>query len=127
MYKQIIGQEIPEKVVNDFCNRIFTSRYKHSRFVLIDCRYHYEFEGGHVKGALNIIDPAVVKKLFFIPEWINNIDYIDFLLEYGGSRIDIQEANQIIRKFQTKLMIKKNNSIQSKMNKIGINKGGSQK
>ncbi|EYC21649.1 hypothetical protein Y032_0019g3941 [Ancylostoma ceylanicum] len=35
------------------------------RYVLIDCRYPYEYEGGHVKCAVNIHDQNELEKLFF--------------------------------------------------------------
>ncbi|EJW88723.1 hypothetical protein WUBG_00368 [Wuchereria bancrofti] len=35
------------------------------KYALIDCRYPYEYEGGHIKGALNIYDPVVLENTFF--------------------------------------------------------------
>ncbi|GMR59619.1 hypothetical protein PMAYCL1PPCAC_29814, partial [Pristionchus mayeri] len=34
-------------------------------YALIDCRYPYEFEGGHIKGATNVYDPKLIEYLFF--------------------------------------------------------------
>ncbi|KAK6756139.1 hypothetical protein RB195_014493 [Necator americanus] len=35
------------------------------KYVLIDCRYPYEFNGGHIKGAINIYDTAKCEEVFF--------------------------------------------------------------
>jgi M-phase inducer phosphatase 2 len=37
---------------------------KISEYVIIDCRYDYEFEGGHIKGALNLNTEDQIKKLY---------------------------------------------------------------
>uniref|UniRef100_A0A0N5AM12 protein-tyrosine-phosphatase n=1 Tax=Syphacia muris TaxID=451379 RepID=A0A0N5AM12_9BILA len=37
----------------------------HKRFFLIDCRYPYEYIGGHIKGAVNVYDPNEIGKVFF--------------------------------------------------------------
>jgi rhodanese-related sulfurtransferase len=34
-------------------------------FTVIDCRFDYEFEGGHIKGALNLNSPIKVEEYFF--------------------------------------------------------------
>lgn len=34
-------------------------------YALIDCRYPYEFEGGHIKGATNVYDPQLIDSRFF--------------------------------------------------------------
>ncbi|VDK85654.1 unnamed protein product [Litomosoides sigmodontis] len=36
-----------------------------AKYALIDCRYPYEYRGGHIKGALNIYDPVVLENSFF--------------------------------------------------------------
>ncbi|MCP9262688.1 hypothetical protein DINM_006045 [Dirofilaria immitis] len=35
------------------------------RFILIDCRYPFEFLGGHIRGAYNLFDPAAVEAVFY--------------------------------------------------------------
>ncbi|WKY11630.1 hypothetical protein Q1695_003309 [Nippostrongylus brasiliensis] len=35
------------------------------RYLLVDCRYPYEYEGGHVKCAVNIHDQNELEKIFF--------------------------------------------------------------
>ena len=32
---------------------------------IIDCRFNYEFDGGHIQGASNINDPDTLKEIFF--------------------------------------------------------------
>ncbi|CAG9537099.1 unnamed protein product [Cercopithifilaria johnstoni] len=35
------------------------------RFVIIDCRYPFEFNGGHIRDAHNLFDPAEVENFFY--------------------------------------------------------------
>ncbi|KAI6224250.1 M-phase inducer phosphatase [Aphelenchoides fujianensis] len=35
------------------------------KFVLIDCRYPFEYEGGHVKNAINIFNPELISCMFY--------------------------------------------------------------
>lgn len=38
---------------------------EYDKLFIIDCRYIYEFEGGHISGAMNCNDPIELKKIFF--------------------------------------------------------------
>lgn len=29
----------------------------HTHYIIIDCRFEYEYEGGHINGAINLNDP----------------------------------------------------------------------
>ncbi|XP_045782952.1 uncharacterized protein LOC123879342 isoform X2 [Maniola jurtina] len=40
-----------------------------SEFQVIDCRYPYEFEGGHIAGAVNLYTPELVLSLVEQPRW----------------------------------------------------------
>ena len=70
-------------------------------FILVDCRFEYEFEGGHIINAVNINDPSVIKYLF-----IDNEDlFADFKFRkhfnhFKNSIIDLQKAHWIIREFR---------------------------
>ncbi|EGT57195.1 hypothetical protein CAEBREN_20667 [Caenorhabditis brenneri] len=35
------------------------------RYVLVDCRYPFEFDGGHIKHAINFYDRETINRLFF--------------------------------------------------------------
>uniref|UniRef100_A0A915CY39 protein-tyrosine-phosphatase n=1 Tax=Ditylenchus dipsaci TaxID=166011 RepID=A0A915CY39_9BILA len=35
------------------------------KFILIDCRYPFEFNGGHIKGSINLHDTAKLQDVFF--------------------------------------------------------------
>ena len=32
--------------------------------MIVDCRFDYEYQGGHIKTAININDPAQMKEFF---------------------------------------------------------------
>ncbi len=40
------------------------SNFNSNNLILIDCRYDYEFQGGHIHQAINIYDPDVIKTIF---------------------------------------------------------------
>jgi len=33
-------------------------------YLVIDCRFDYEYQGGHINNAINITDPEVMKDFF---------------------------------------------------------------
>ncbi|VDM39261.1 unnamed protein product [Toxocara canis] len=35
------------------------------KFVIVDCRYPYEYEGGHISGAINLHDPSLLQEVFY--------------------------------------------------------------
>jgi len=52
----------------------------YSDFLIIDCRYDYEFRGGHINEALNILSPEILEQIFFTnkhllynPEYIQDL------------------------------------------------------
>uniref|UniRef100_A0A0K0ERS3 M-phase inducer phosphatase n=1 Tax=Strongyloides stercoralis TaxID=6248 RepID=A0A0K0ERS3_STRER len=46
----------------------------YSKYILVDCRYPYEFKGGHIKGAVNFYDSDQVSNLFFPKEESKAVD-----------------------------------------------------
>ncbi|KHN79996.1 M-phase inducer phosphatase cdc-25.1 [Toxocara canis] len=45
------------------------------KYIVVDCRYPYEYNGGHVRGAINMFDPSLVEQIFYpnSPEKFNEI------------------------------------------------------
>ncbi|VDN03263.1 unnamed protein product [Thelazia callipaeda] len=41
-------------------NDIFLKHY-----ILIDCRYPFEYDGGHIRGARNLFDPVKIEDVFY--------------------------------------------------------------
>lgn len=51
-----------------------------SKYIIVDCRYGYEYEGGHIKGAILIESPEILEKIFFTHrELLQNPNYIEDL------------------------------------------------
>jgi M-phase inducer tyrosine phosphatase len=38
---------------------------KSQPFIVIDCRFDYEFKGGHINNALNLDSPVKIEEYFF--------------------------------------------------------------
>lgn len=38
-----------------------------TEYTVVDCRYPYEYEGGHIRGAVNLITKDAVKSLLETP------------------------------------------------------------
>jgi rhodanese-related sulfurtransferase len=47
---------------NTLANLLKTSTHP---LLIIDARFDYEFEGGHIKGALNLNTPEALEEFFF--------------------------------------------------------------
>lgn len=43
-------------------NELLNSQKSH---IIIDCRFDYEYKGGHIKGAINFTDPKQIEQFFF--------------------------------------------------------------
>ncbi|XP_062851158.1 M-phase inducer phosphatase 2 [Trichomycterus rosablanca] len=60
------------------------------RLFIIDCRYPYEFEGGHIKGALNFHHEDQVEECFFkqpiLPEFSDKRVLLVFHCEFSSER-----------------------------------------
>ncbi|KAI1719779.1 rhodanese-like domain-containing protein [Ditylenchus destructor] len=46
------------------------------KFILVDCRYPFEYNGGHIRHAVNIFDPSRIKEIFYPenPQCYNGIN-----------------------------------------------------
>lgn len=54
------------------------------KLFIIDCRYPYEYQGGHINGALNVNDPQILQKLFYETPIPNSL--IVFHCEFSHNR-----------------------------------------
>uniref|UniRef100_A0A0N4Z0D6 protein-tyrosine-phosphatase n=1 Tax=Parastrongyloides trichosuri TaxID=131310 RepID=A0A0N4Z0D6_PARTI len=80
------------------------SRFQ-DKYILIDCRYPYEFEGGHVNGAMNFYTPDNISSVFFpedecLAKSIKNkvpIFYCEFSQKRGPGMADALRAEDRIR------------------------------
>ena len=112
----------PEETRGDKCDNFFQSLYlgkfERVKVIPIDCRYKYEFEGGHVKGAFNICDPLVLTKLFFKHSWMHTREFLDFIDRFRDSHIDKKMAEKILYEYEIMLLKKQNKKIDLKMKRI---------
>ena len=52
--KDAIPRVTPETVADLVHNGLMVNEHCHHKLVIIDCRYPYEYEGGHIPGAINV-------------------------------------------------------------------------
>ena len=66
------------------------------RLVVIDCRYFYEYEGGHIRGAINICSPLVADHLFKTrKELMFDERFLDLLLATEGREVSIEDIERM--------------------------------
>lgn len=68
-------------VVSKFLRGEFKSMFR--KIIIVDCRFPYEFNGGHIKDAINIADACKLKPLF---ETADGSNAIIFHCEYSQTR-----------------------------------------
>ena len=49
-------------------------RGEYGKFLIIDCRFGFEYKGGHFKSAINITDPDHLEELLFRGHTVSDID-----------------------------------------------------
>jgi len=65
-------------ILDGFYDYLFEDLY------IIDCRYDYEYEGGHIQGAVNMNSPELLFSSFFEPHFENSI--VVFHCEFSHNR-----------------------------------------
>ncbi|MFH4983904.1 hypothetical protein AB6A40_010613 [Gnathostoma spinigerum] len=80
-FKSISGSTLSE-LISTMNNDEFQKKY-----MLVDCRYPYEYSGGHIKNAINLFDPTLVPDMFY-PEKFDatNARIPIFYCEYSQKR-----------------------------------------
>ena len=94
---------------NLFEQRMFKNQIKSGEInnimeelLIIDCRYNYEFQGGHVKGAYNINDPRVTEFLFIKNSSLfRKSDFQKYFSGFKDSIITYDKAKQIVKNYLT--------------------------
>lgn len=86
-----------------FFTNSFVHKKKSSNVIFIDCRFEYEFNGGHVPGAINISDSRVFQKLFFNDYSKNKKSLLRFIKKYKNTRIEEETADHILANYKRHL------------------------
>jgi len=69
---QIIHNVISTHTMADFLRSGGVVSGVQTSFIIVDCRFPFEFQGGHIKGALNICSPEDLRPKFFYDASIIN-------------------------------------------------------
>ncbi|GMK55355.1 hypothetical protein CspeluHIS016_0204110 [Cutaneotrichosporon spelunceum] len=75
---------------------VLEGRYndKMKRYHIIDCRFDYEFEGGHIEGAINIHNPADLDSLLLSPN--GGINEADGTLPAPSTSGKVDSTQQVV-------------------------------
>lgn len=66
------------------------------KLLVIDCRYHYEYQGSHLKSAINISSPLALTHLFTTLRHLLFEDaFLDLLLSLEGKEITLEDLEKI--------------------------------
>lgn len=80
-----------------------TDRDIHYKLIVVDCRYYYEFEGGHIKSAINISSPLVMSYLLKdIKELMFEEDFLDSLLAMDDREISLDDLKLLSQEYLNK-------------------------
>ena len=55
-------------------------------FVIVDCRFEYEFSGGHIRGAVNINGKDALERRFLSQKLTTSAPVIIFHCEFSSKR-----------------------------------------
>ena len=83
-------EESLPRITKDTMINVLDGKYKglHDRSVVIDCRFEYEYDGGHIDGAINYNDKEeLAGKLF--EELSPSSTLLIFHCEYSAHRAPI--------------------------------------
>ncbi|BEI85306.1 hypothetical protein CcaverHIS002_0507070 [Cutaneotrichosporon cavernicola] len=75
---------------------VLEGRYNHKmkRYHIIDCRFDYEFEGGHIEGAINIHNPADLDSLLLSAN--GGINEADGVLPAPSTSGKVESTQQVV-------------------------------
>lgn len=76
-------RRIKKSVLADVLDRKYTDHY--DEHIIVDCRFNYEYQGGHVDGAININTTEALEKEFFTEPRTGNTLVI-FHCEFSACR-----------------------------------------
>ena len=89
------GEESLPRITKDTMVEVLDGKYgqRYDRSVVIDCRFEYEYDGGHIEGAINVNDKdQLADQLFEGPAKEKTL--LIFHCEYSAHRAPIMYANQ---------------------------------
>jgi Rhodanese-like domain len=76
---------------------------KRYRLIILDCRFFYEYQGGHLKGALSLGSPEAVYYLFTdLMELLTQKSFLDDLLAQSGKELRLKDLQSMHCAYQKK-------------------------
>lgn len=99
-----------DQFVDSFDYRLFVKsvraghiNFESKHLLVVDCRYEYEFQGGHVRDAININDKRVADFLFIKNRQLfESTEFLIYFEQYKNKTITLKLANKIITDYLKK-------------------------
>ncbi len=86
------GCPVNLKVVEDL-----KKQKQNLKLIIIDCRYHFEYKGSHIKSAINISSPMILTYLFTeLKQYLLQDKFLDSLLSLEGREISIADLKAVV-------------------------------
>ncbi|KAK9709112.1 m-phase inducer phosphatase [Basidiobolus ranarum] len=77
-------KRVSAHTLNDLLTDKYTGLY--DKFIIVDCRFSYEYEGGHIQGAINLNTKEQLDEYFFNSSLRTQRTLVIFHCEYSAQR-----------------------------------------
>lgn len=82
-----------KRICPSIMTKVLTGQYDHaySKLIIVDCRYPYEYHGGHLPGAINVCSLEVIDQVLFTeelcrPDFSSESTVVIFHCEFSSER-----------------------------------------
>jgi len=92
--------------------KLIKGEFQGVKYYIIDCRFSYEFDGGHILGAQSIFSPEELRTMFFQKAPSNDNLVIIFHCEYSSKRAPERLDLGLLKKLQVFIFLENLRNLQ---------------
>lgn len=75
-------------------------KQQNHELLIFDCRFNYEYQEGHIRGAINFNKPSLIEFVFIkFPNHMFNRQFLKELKKLSGLRISLEILSELISRF----------------------------